>query len=148
MEFIMRPIGVIHSPFTEKDQTPIQPVRSQAIGQVEVYSEFADGLKDIEHLSHIHLLYVFHQSSGYELHIKPFLDDHEHGLFATRYPYRPNPIGMSIVRLLIRKENILTIKGVDMLDGTPLLDIKPYIPDFDIYTDDVRVGWYETRRKK
>jgi tRNA-Thr(GGU) m(6)t(6)A37 methyltransferase TsaA len=148
MEFVMRTIGVIHSPFTEKNQTPIQVVRSQAMGQVEVYPEFADGLKDIEHLSHIHLLYIFHQSSGYNLHVKPFLDDNEHGIFATRYPYRPNPIGMSTVRLLSRKDNILTIEGVDVLDGTPLLDIKPYIPDFDIRIEDVRIGWYETRSKK
>ena len=98
MDIVLRPIGVIHSPFTEKEQTPIQPVRSHAIGQVVVYPEFVDGLKDIEYLSHIHLLYVFHESSGYSLHIKPFLDDRDHGIFATRYPYRPNPIGLSTVR--------------------------------------------------
>ncbi len=147
-EFIMRPIGIIHSPFTEKDKTPIQVSRSQALGQVEVYPEFADGLKDIEELSHIHLLYVFHKSSGYDLHVKPFLDDRKHGLFATRYPSRPNPIGISTVRLLSRQENVLTIEGVDVLDGTPLLDIKPYVPDFDHRTENVRVGWYETRSKK
>lgn len=148
MEIMMRPIGVIHSPFTEKDQTPIQSARSQAIGLVEIYPEFADGLKDIEDLSHIHLLYIFHESSGYSLHVKPFLDDHEHGIFATRYPYRPNPIGISTVRLISRQENMLTIDGVDMLDGTPLLDIKPYVPDFDLRIEDVRGGWYETRSKK
>lgn len=135
MEFIMRPIGVIHSPFIEKEQTPIQASRSQVVGLVEVYPEFADGLKDIEDLSHIHLFYVFHKSSGYALQVKPFLDDREHGIFATRYPYRPNPLGISTVRLLSRKENILTIEGVDVLDGTPLLDIKPYVPDFDLQTD-------------
>jgi len=147
MEFIMRPIGVIHSPFTEKDKTPIQASRSQAIGQVEVYPEFTDGLKDIEALSHIYLVYAFHESSGYKLHVKPFLDNQEHGLFATRYPYRPNPIGISIVKLISRKENFLTVEGIDTLDGTPLLDIKPYIPDFDLRTE-VRVGWYETRSEK
>jgi len=146
-EFIMRPIGVIHSPFTEKDKTPIQAARSQAIGLVEVYPEFAEGLKDIEELSHIHLLYVFHQSSAYVLQVKPFLDDREHGLFSTRYPCRPNPLGISTVRLISRQENTLTIEGVDVLDGTPLLDIKPYVPDFDLRTD-VRAGWYETRSKK
>jgi tRNA-Thr(GGU) m(6)t(6)A37 methyltransferase TsaA len=148
MKIMMRPIGVIHSPFTEKDRTPIQSVRSQAIGLVEIYPEFADGLKDIEDLTHIHLLYIFHKSFGYTLQIKPFLDDHEHGIFATRYPCRPNPIGMSTVRLLFRQENALTIEGVDVLDGTPLLDIKPYVPDFDLRTENVRVGWYETRSKK
>jgi tRNA-Thr(GGU) m(6)t(6)A37 methyltransferase TsaA len=147
MEFIMQPIGVIHSPFTEKDKTPIQASRSQAIGVVEIYLEFADGLNDIEALSHIYLLYAFHQSLGYKLQVKPFLDDQEHGIFATRYPYRPNPIGISIVKLLSRKENTLTVEGIDTLDGTPLLDIKPYVPDFDLRTD-VRVGWYETRSKK
>lgn len=143
----MQPIGVIHSPFTEKYKTPIQASRSQAIGVVEIYLEFADGLNDIEALSHIYLLYAFHQSLGYKLQVKPFLDDQEHGVFATRYPYRPNPIGISIVKLLSRKENTLTVEGIDTLDGTPLLDIKPYVPDFDLRTD-VRVGWYETRSKK
>ncbi len=146
MEIIVHPIGMIHSPFTDKDEMPIQASRSQAIGLVEVYPEFADGLKDIENLSHIHLVYVFHQSIGYKLQIKPFLDDQEHGVFATRYPKRPNPIGLSTVRLVSRQNNVVTIEGVDVLDGTPLLDIKPYIPEFDTRTD-VRVGWYETRSK-
>jgi tRNA-Thr(GGU) m(6)t(6)A37 methyltransferase TsaA len=147
MEIIMRPIGLIHSPFTEKDHTPIQASRSQANGQVELYPEYADGLQDLEHLSHIYLLYVFHKSSGYTLRLKPFLDDQEHGIFATRYPYRPNPIGISTVRLMARQGNVLTIQGVDVLDGTPLLDIKPYVPDFDVRTE-VRTGWYETRSKQ
>jgi tRNA-Thr(GGU) m(6)t(6)A37 methyltransferase TsaA len=146
MEFIMHPIGVIHSPFTEKDQTPIQASRSRATGLVEVHPEFADGLKDIEEISHIYLLYAFHQSTGYTLQVKPFLDDREHGLFATRYPRRPNPLGISIVRLLSRQGNALTVEGIDVLDGTPLLDIKPYVPDFD-HRADVRAGWYETRSK-
>jgi tRNA (adenine37-N6)-methyltransferase len=147
MKFIFRPIGMIHSSFTDKAKTPIQASRSQAIGQVEIYPEFADGLKDIEVLSHIYLLYVFHESSGYKLQVKPFLDDKEHGIFATRYPYRPNPIGISIVKLISREGNILTVEGIDTLDGTPLLDIKPYVPDFD-HRVEVRAGWYETRSKK
>jgi len=147
MKFSMQSIGVIHSPFTEKDKTPIQASRSLAIGQVEIYPEFADGLKDIEALSHIYLLYAFHESQGYKLKVKPFLDDQEHGIFATRYPYRPNPIGLSVVKLLSCENNILTVEGVDVLDGTPLLDIKPYVPDFDLRTD-VRAGWYETRSYK
>jgi tRNA (adenine37-N6)-methyltransferase len=148
MGIMMQAIGVIHSPFTEKEMTPIQVVRSQAIGLVEVFPEFADGLKDLEHLSHIHLLYVFHESIGYRLRVKPFLDDKEHGIFATRYPCRPNQIGLSTVRLVSRQENILTIEGVDVLDGTPLLDIKPFVPDFDLRTEGVRAGWYETRSKR
>ena len=144
LEFLMRPIGVIHTPFTDKAQTPIQSSRSQAIGQVEVDLEFAAGLQDLEGLSHLILLYVFHQSVGYRLQVKPFLDDQAHGLFATRYPARPNPIGLSVVRLLARRGNYLEIEGVDMLDGTPLLDIKPYVPEFDVRTE-TRTGWYETR---
>lgn len=146
MEWIFKPIGVIHSPFTDKKQTPIQPTRSQAVGQVEVFPGFADGLQDLEGFSHIILLYVFHQSEGYDLRVRPFLDNEDHGLFATRYPYRPNPIGLSVVRLLARQETTLEIKGVDVLDGTPLLDIKPYVPEFDTPTT-TRVGWYETRSK-
>jgi tRNA-Thr(GGU) m(6)t(6)A37 methyltransferase TsaA len=144
VEFLMRPIGVIHTPFTDKAQTPIQPTRSQAIGQVEVDLEFAAGLQDLEGLSHLILLYVFHQSVGYALQVRPFLDDQVHGLFATRYPARPNPIGLSVVRLLARRGNQLEIEGVDMLDGTPLLDIKPYMPEFDVRTD-TRTGWYGNR---
>lgn len=147
MEIILHPIGVIHSPFSEKERTPIQASRSQAIGLVEVRPEFAEGLMDIEGFSHLYLFYAFHQSNGYDLRVKPFLDDREHGLFTTRYPRRPNPLGISIVRLVSRRENALTVEGIDVLDGTPLLDIKPYVPDFDQRTD-VRTGWYETRSKQ
>ena len=147
MEFTMRPIGVIHSPFTDKKETPIQPPRSQTMGTVEVYPDYVDGLHNLEGFSHIILLYAFHQSSGYSLRIKPFLDNQERGLFATRYPYRPNPIGLSIVELVSIEENILNINHIDVLDNTPLLDIKPYVPDFDV-RENTRVGWYETRSKK
>jgi len=140
----MHPIGVIHSPFTDKSKTPIQPSRSTAKGTVEIFSDFAEGLADVEGFSHIILLYVFHCSSGYELQVKPFLDNQLRGLFATRHPCRPNPIGMSIVRLLNCKKNVLEIEGVDVLDNTPLLDIKPYVPDFDVKTE-VRTGWYQVR---
>lgn len=147
MEITMRPIGVIRSPFTEKDQTPIQTSRSNARGTVEVDPKFIEGLADLEGFSHIFILYAFHNSSGYSLRIKPFLDNKERGLFATRYPRRPNQIGLSVVQLLAVEGNILSIQGVDVLDNTPLLDIKPYVPDFDVRVD-VRVGWYETRSKK
>lgn len=147
MEFKLIPIGLIHSPFREKEETPIQAARSRAIGQVEVYSQFIDGLAGLEGFSHLILLYVFHRSEGYSLKVTPFLDDEEHGLFATRHPHRPNPIGLSIVRLLKRDGNILEIEGVDVLDGTPLLDIKPYVPDFDLRTN-ARTGWYERRSKE
>ena len=123
---------------------PIQAARSKAKGTAEIYPEFAEGLQDLEGFSHIYLLYVFHESSGYTLLAKPFLDDQLHGLFATRYPFRPNPIGLSVVQLLTRKDNMLEIEGVDMLDGTPVLDIKPYVPEFDIRTD-THNGWYDSR---
>jgi tRNA (adenine37-N6)-methyltransferase len=145
MEFVMRPIGEIHSPFIDKRETPIQPSRSTARGQVEVYPAYAAGLRDLGGFSHIILLYAFHRSDDYTLMVKPFLDNHERGLFATRYPARPNPIGLSIVRLLSIHDHLLEIEGVDVLDGTPLLDIKPYVPDFDAQAD-VRTGWYTPRQ--
>ena len=145
--FTMKPIGIIHSPFKKRRDMPIQSARSQAAGTVEVYEAFSDGLKDVEGLSHLILLYVFHHSAEYMLHVKPFLDDTPRGLFATRYPSRPNPIGLSVVRLRNVHGNHLEVEGVDVLDGTPLLDIKPYIPEFDVWQD-VRTGWYETRSRE
>lgn len=144
MKLTIRPIGIIHTAFTDKTQTPIQPSRSRALGWVEVYPEFTEGLQDIEGFSHLILLYAFHCSSGYTLSVKPFLDDQERGLFATRYPARPNPIGLSVVRLIRRNERELVVKGIDVWDGTPLIDIKPYVPEFDVRTG-VRTGWYATR---
>lgn len=146
MEFVMCPIGEIHTTFIDKRDTPIQASRSTAIGQVEVYPAYTDGLRDLDGFSHIILLYAFHRSDEYALSVTPFLDDQERGLFATRYPERPNPIGLSIVRLLTVHDNLLDIEGVDMLDGTPLLDIKPYVPEFDVRAD-VRTGWYAARRR-
>ena len=144
MEFLMRPIGEIHTHFIDKRDTPIQASRSTATGQVEVYPAYVAGLRDLDGFSHIILLYAFHRSDDYALSVTPFLDDQERGLFATRYPARPNPIGLSIVRLLAIRDQVLEIEGADMLDGTPLLDIKPYVPDFDAQTE-VRTGWYATR---
>ncbi len=138
-------IGVIHSPYHEGDEVPIQAARSTAAGQVEVFPEYAAGLQDVEGFSHLILLYSFHRSSGFDLQVKPFLDDRPRGLFATRYPARPNQIGMSVVGLESRHGNILHIHGADVLDGTPLLDIKPYVPDFDA-PGSVRTGWYEKRK--
>ena len=135
---------MIHSPFSDLPGMPIQASRSEAQGIVELYPEFAAGLADIEGFSHIHLLYALHKSSGYSLRVKPFLDDHERGLFATRHPRRPNPLGMSIVRLIARDGNRLRVEGLDMLDQTPLLDIKPYLPSVDSVPEAV-CGW---RRSK
>jgi tRNA-Thr(GGU) m(6)t(6)A37 methyltransferase TsaA len=147
MEFQFRAIGIIHSPFTEPGQMPIQASRSTAHGQIILELEYTAGLKDIDGFSHLILLYVFHQSKGYDLQVQPFLDDQSRGLFSTRYPRRPNQIGLSVVRLLECHENVLEIMDVDVLDNTPLLDIKPYMPEFDIRTD-VKSGWYETRKLK
>jgi len=144
MTFVMTPIGVIRTPFAEGDEIPIQPAFSQAVGQVEVYPEYSEGLQDIEGFSHIILLYALHRSSGYTLRVKPFLDHHLRGLFATRHPRRPNPIGLSVVQLLARRGDMLEVEGVDVLNGTPLLDIKPYVPDFDLKAD-ARGGWYDER---
>lgn len=146
MTYTMQPVGLIHSPFTDKANTPIQPSRTQARGWVEVFPQYEQGLEGLEGFSHIILLYVFHCSDGYSLKVTPFLDHQQHGLFATRHPCRPNPLGLSIVRLLKREGNRLEIEGVDVLDQTPLLDIKPYVPDFDQHPD-ARTGWYERRSK-
>jgi tRNA (adenine37-N6)-methyltransferase len=142
MAFLMQPIGVIHSPFHEGDEIPIQPVFSGALGRIEVDPEYAEGLQGLEGMSHIILLYVLHRSEGYSLQVKPFLDDRMRGLFSTRHPRRPNPIGLSVVRLLGRRGTTLDVEGIDVLDGTPLLDIKPYVPEFDAKPD-ARAGWYE-----
>ncbi len=144
MDITLTSIGVIHTPFTDPSQAPIQSSRSTAVGMVEVFPQFAEGLRDLEEFSHIFLLYSIKCAEGYNLHVKPFLDDQEHGIFATRYPCRPNSMGISIVHLLRVEGNRLDIEGIDMLDNTPLLDIKPYIPEFDI-RENVQIGWYGRR---
>jgi tRNA (adenine37-N6)-methyltransferase len=135
------PIGIIKSPFIEKVGMPIQPAAGKGIkGSVEVFEEFKDGLKDLDGFSHIILIYYLHRSEKYKLCVKPFLDDQERGVFATRAPNRPNAIGMSVVRLLEINGNQLTIENVDILDKTPLLDIKPYISAFDCFETESN-GW-------
>ena len=144
MEISLNSIGVIHSPFHDPAEAPIQASRSTATGSVEVFAQYAAGLSDLSEFSHIFLLYLIDCPQGYALSVRPFLDDQEHGLFATRYPCRPNPIGLSLVRLLQVEGNRLDVVGIDMLDGSPLLDIKPYVPDFDI-RENARIGWYDRR---
>jgi tRNA-Thr(GGU) m(6)t(6)A37 methyltransferase TsaA len=140
MKFELKPIGVIHTPYRDKKEIPCQGYKSDKTGEVEVFSEFEEALRDLEGFSHIHLIYWFHEITGYEPLVKPFLDEQRHGLFATRHYNRPNPIGISIVELVERAGNILRVRQVDMLDGTPLLDIKPYVPQFDQRIN-VRIGW-------
>ena len=120
---------------------PIQPPGAEGIkGTVEIKEEFSEGLQDLERFSHVILFYHFHKSEGYSLTVIPFLDNEPHGLFTTRAPRRPNGIGMSVVKLTGIENNILQIENVDILDGTPLLDIKPYVPDFDTRRPE-RIGW-------
>jgi tRNA-Thr(GGU) m(6)t(6)A37 methyltransferase TsaA len=135
------PIGRIRSSYLEPEGTPIQNVfASDSLGEVEVFESFADGLKDIEQFSHLYLVYMFHRSGPGSLLCKPFLDDQTHGVFATRAPRRPNPIGLSIVRLLAREGRVLRVADLDIVDDTPLLDIKPFVPAFD-HRPDATNGW-------
>jgi len=141
----LSPIGKIHSPFKTKQDCPIQPVYAQEKrGKIEVFKEYADGLKDIELFTHIYILYLFDRAGDVELVRPTFLDDTPHGIYASRHPCRPNGIGLSIVRLDKVDENVLDIRGVDVLDGTPLLDIKPYVPKFDTI-ESASSGWIEDK---
>ncbi len=135
------PIGVVHSPFKEPAGTPIQPAAGAGVAaEVELYPEFEPGLKDLDGFSHIILVCHFHLARRAKLTAKPFMDDTERGIFAIRGPSRPNPIGISIVRLKGIKGPLLMIEDVDIVDGTPVLDIKPYVPRFD-EAQQVRIGW-------
>jgi tRNA-Thr(GGU) m(6)t(6)A37 methyltransferase TsaA len=147
----LTPVGVIHSEHIEPAHTPIQPVCAQgSTGVVEVFPEYEEGLLDIEGFSHLHLIYWLHRageatnavSGERSLKVVPFLDDAPHGIFATRSPRRPNPIGLSVVRLVERRGRELLVEDVDVLDGTPLLDIKPYVEGFDLRLG-TRGGWTE-----
>lgn len=144
MEFTYTAIGVIRSPFVEKEDTPIQGSFSDARGTVELFPDYAGGLKDIEGFSHLYLIYHFDRAVEHCLIQKPFLDRVEHGIFATRHYSRPNHIGLSIVELLGVRGNELEVGGIDVLDGTPLLDIKPLVRQFD-FRDNVRCGWVDTK---
>lgn len=136
-------IGTIHTPFDQLENMPIQPKGAHAIqGQLEIRPEYAAGLKDLDGFSHIYLIYQFHRAQRTALVVTPFMDTVERGVFATRSPLRPNHLGLSIVELLSIKDNIVTVQGVDMLDGTPLIDIKPYITAFD-QVSDCRSGWMQ-----
>ncbi|MBU0714331.1 MAG: tRNA (N6-threonylcarbamoyladenosine(37)-N6)-methyltransferase TrmO [Verrucomicrobia bacterium] len=138
-----RPIGVIRSEHITADKTPIQPAYAQGCkGRAEILPEFAEGLRDLEGFSHIYLIYHFHRAGNAKLMIKPFLQDVERGLFATRAPCRPNPIGLSVVRLVKIEGMTLHLEDVDILDGTPLLDIKPCTAKFDCIVTS-RNGWQD-----
>jgi len=143
-KFVFQPIGFIHSPYKEISKTPIQPVFCNDIeGRVVLDIEYVGGLRGLEGFSHIYLFYYFHESKKVCLRLKPYLLDKEQGIFATRAPHRPNKLGMSLVRLVKIKGNVLHVKDIDILDGTPLLDIKPYIQRFDS-RENVKSGWQDT----
>jgi tRNA-Thr(GGU) m(6)t(6)A37 methyltransferase TsaA len=147
-EINYRPIGIIRSPYKETEGTPIQTTGAKGVGgTAEIVSECAEGLRDLEGFSHIILIYHFHLSRGYALTVKPFLDDTPRGVFATRAPKRPNAIGISVVRLVKIEGTTLHIEGVDIVDSTPLLDIKPYVPEFDAKEAE-RTGWLAGRAEK
>lgn len=137
------PIGVIRSPHKVPEKTPIQPIFARGCrGRVVVLPEYVPGLSDLDGFSHIYLIYHFHKAGPLKLRVKPYLQDIDRGLFATRAPCRPNPIGISVVRLLRRRGRTLYVDGIDVLDGTPLLDIKPYTARFD-RINTVRNGWQD-----
>ncbi len=147
-ELCYQPIGVIHSPFKEPKNVPIQSTASKGTkGTIEIFPKYVEGLRDLEGFSHIILIYHFHLVRNCSLTVKPFLDDKCHGVFATRSPSRPNKIGISIVRLNKIENNTLYIQDVDILDETPLIDIKPFVPEFDS-RNDVEIGWFKEKINK
>ena len=140
-----KPIGIIHSTFKDTEGVPIQTTAARDTeGLGEIFPEYSQVLRDIEGFSHTYLIYHFHKVGQPQLIVKPYLDDCLRGVFATRAPARPNPIGISIVRLVTVEQNKIHIKDVDIVDGTPLLDIKPYVPEFDVRITD-RIGWLQSR---
>jgi tRNA-Thr(GGU) m(6)t(6)A37 methyltransferase TsaA len=140
----LQPIGIIHSPYKDRGEEPSQGHRSDEISRIEAFKEFEEGLQDIEGFSHIIVIYWFHKSHGYHLLVKTPWDDIPHGLFATRSPNRPCPLGLTVLELVASEKNILKVKGLDAIDGTPLLDIKPYIPAIDEGSV-VKLGWLEDK---
>ena len=143
----LTPIGIIHSPYKDMGDIPHQGYKNEEISQIEVFREFEEGLKDIEGFSHIIVIYWFHKSQGYHLLVKTPWDDNLHGLFTTRSPHRPCPLGLTVAELVAREKNVLKVKGLDTVDGTPLLDIKPYVPLIDEGSV-VKPGWLEGRLGK
>jgi len=146
-EIIIKPIGTIFTPHTTIKNMPIQPLAAKGIkGYIKLLPEYTEGLKDLKGFSHITLIYHFHKIKGYELIVTPFMDTENHGIFACKAPKRPNAIGISTVKLISIKENILHIEQVDMLDETPLIDIKPFYPRYDNRLN-AKTGWLEKFKK-
>lgn len=147
MQIAYQPIGTIHTPFTELSGMPIQPTsENSAKGYIDIHPEFVEGLKDLEGFSHIYLIYHLHEVTKSKLTVTPFLDTEQHGVFATRAPSRPNPIGLSLVKLISIDQARIHVEQIDVLDGTPLLDLKPFIPTFEPF-EDIRTGWLDNANK-
>ena len=143
-----KPIGIIHTPFNNVEGMPIQPTGAKGVeGIIEIFPEFVDGLKDLDGFSHIILLYHLHLSGNHKLLVKPFMDDEIHGIFATRAPKRPNPIGLSVIKLNRIEGNSIYVENIDVLNNAPLIDIKPFVFDFDSVSDSNK-GWLETNAHK
>jgi tRNA-Thr(GGU) m(6)t(6)A37 methyltransferase TsaA len=148
MKIEFSPIGIIHSPFKDLEEMPIQPSgKASSEGAAEIFAEYLPGLKDLDGFSHVILIYYLHAVKRVDLQVTPFLDEQPRGIFATRAPTRPNPIGLSIVRINRVKGTKIFLSDIDILDGTPLLDIKPYVPDFD-QPDEVKIGWLQSAKAK
>lgn len=146
-DIVMQPIGIIRSPHHTAAGTPIQPAYAEQVdGEVFVDTRFESALADIEGFERIWLVYCLDRANPFKPSVVPYRDTKEHGLFATRAPSRPNPIGLSVVRLLGRQGSVLRVRGLDILDGTPLLDIKPYVPQFDAFPSS-KAGWLDARRE-
>ena len=147
MKIELEPIGTIHTEFTEIEGMPIQPTGAKGIkGTLVIKDKYLNGLKDLEEFSHINILYLLHKVDGYLLEVKPFMDINTHGIFATRSPKRPNRIGSSIVQIDKIKENTVYVSNIDVLDGTPLLDIKPYVPQlYEDTIEELKIGWFEKK---
>jgi tRNA-Thr(GGU) m(6)t(6)A37 methyltransferase TsaA len=147
-QYIYTPIGIVHSPFKEPKNVPIQAAASKDTkGTIEIYPEYIEGLRDLAGFSHIILIYHFHKVTATNLTVKPFLDDQTHGVFATRAPARPNKIGLSVLKLTSVDGNILQVEDLDVLDGTPVLDVKPFVPEFDCRKE-TSVGWFSDKLHK
>jgi len=145
-QIILNPIGIIRTPHTDIKNMPIQPIAAEGIkGYIKLKPDYVAGLKDLIGFSHITLIYHFHKINGYELEVIPFMDTISHGIFATKSPKRPNAIGTSTVKLIGIEGDTIHIEQVDMLDGTPLIDIKPFYPRYD-NRENVKIGWLEKNK--
>lgn len=150
MKIELESIGTIHTEFTKIEGMPIQPTGAKGVkGEIVIKDKYADGLKDLEDFSHINILYLLHKVDGYLLEVKPFMDNNTHGVFATRSPKRPNRIGSSVVKIDKIEGNTVYVSNIDVLNETPLLDIKPYVPQlYEDTIDELKIGWFEANHNK